>query len=97
MAERNPKIAAYRVLKVIRRRAIFQVALGFAPLFPGQFARIPGQRFQPSAKGTTDRSFHRRVPNQLVDAFVAAQRDRKPGSPVIKGIATTRSRFSKRA
>ena len=64
MAERNPKIAAYRVLKVIRRCAIFQVALGFAQL-PSQFARIPGQRFQSSAKDTVDRSFHRRVPNQM--------------------------------
>ena len=84
MAERNHKIAAYRVrkgyetsillygpgvtlgfvLKVIRRCAIFQVALGFAQL-PSQFARIPGQRFQPSAKDTVDRSFHRRVPNQM--------------------------------
>ena len=73
MTERNPKIAAYRVLKVIRRCAIFQVALGFAQLLPSQFARIPGQRFQPSARGTMDRSFHRRVPNQLVDAFVAAR------------------------
>ena len=63
MTERNPKIAAYRVLKVIRRCAIFQVALGFAQLLPSQF--IPGQRFQPSAKGTMDRSFHRRVPNQM--------------------------------
>src|SRR6516164_381764 len=65
MAERNPKIAVYRVLNVIRRCAIFQVALGFAQLLPSQFARIPGQRFQPSAKGTMDRSFHRRVPNQM--------------------------------
>jgi O-antigen ligase len=61
MAERNPKIAVYRVLNVIRRCAIFHVALGFAQLLPSQFARIPGQRFQPSAKGTMDRSFHRRV------------------------------------
>jgi hypothetical protein len=44
--------------------AIFQVALGFAQL-PSQFARIPGQRFTPSAKDTMDRSFHRRVPNQM--------------------------------
>jgi hypothetical protein len=64
MAERNPKIAAYRVLKVIRRCAIFQVALGFAQL-ASHFARIPGQRFQPSAKDTMDRSFHRQVPNQM--------------------------------
>jgi hypothetical protein len=72
MAERNPKIAAYRVLKVIRRCAMFQVALGFAQLFPGQFARIPGQRFQPSAKGTMDRSFHRRVPNQMPGVLFAS-------------------------
>ena len=58
------KIAAYRALKVIRRCAIFQVALGFAQL-PGHFARISGQRFPPSAKDTMDRSFHRRVPNQM--------------------------------
>jgi hypothetical protein len=64
MAERNPKIAAYRLLKVIRRCAIFHVALGFAQL-PTQFARIPGQGFQPSAKGSTDRSFHQRGPNQM--------------------------------
>ena len=71
MAERNPKIVAYRVLKVIRRRAIFQVAVGFAQL-PSQFARIPGQRFQPSAKDTMDRSFHRRVPNQMPGVFFAS-------------------------
>ena len=73
MAERNPKIAVYRVLKVIRRCAMFQVALGFAQLFPGQFARIPGQRFQPSAKGTMDRSFHRRVRNQMPGVLFASE------------------------
>jgi hypothetical protein len=73
MAERNPKIVAYRVLKVIRRCAIFQVAVGFAHL-PSQFARIPGQRFQPSAKDTMDRSFHRRVPNQMPGYFSLLQR-----------------------
>ena len=71
MAERNPKIAAYRVLKVIRRCAIFRVALGFAQL-AGHFARIPGQRFQPSAKDTMDRSFHRRVPNQMPGVLFAS-------------------------
>jgi hypothetical protein len=60
----NPKIAAFRLLKVIRRCAIFHVSLGFAQL-PSQFVRIPGESFPPSVKDTMDRSFHRGVPNQM--------------------------------
>jgi hypothetical protein len=64
MAQRNPKIAAFYLLKVIRRCAIFHVSLGFAQL-PGQFVRIPGERFPPSVKDTMDRPFHRLVPYQV--------------------------------
>jgi hypothetical protein len=64
MAQRDPKIAAFRLLKVIQRCAIFRVSLGFAQ-FPSQIARIPGERFPPSAKDATDRSFHRQLPNQM--------------------------------
>ena len=48
-----------------------QVALGFAQL-PSQFARIPRQLFPPSAKDTMDRSFHRRVPNQIPEVLFAS-------------------------
>jgi hypothetical protein len=41
MAEKNPKIVAYRVLKVIRRCAIFQVVVGFASHFGSYIHSLP--------------------------------------------------------
>jgi hypothetical protein len=61
-----------RVLKVIRRCATFQVALGFVQLLPSHFARIPGQRFQASLKGAMDKSFYRRVSNQMPGILFAS-------------------------
>ena len=58
------KLRPFCLLEVIRTCAIFHVSLGLARL-PGQFARIPGERFPPSVKDTMDRSFHLQVPYQM--------------------------------